>query len=197
MADETYELVFEGELAQGVAPDEVKQKLASIFEADLASVDQAFSGTPLVKMNLPREQAMRSRQILTGAGAMCAVRAQTDAGYGMICPKCGAEQRPAAECARCGVLIAKATSKAQDGSPGGGPPPATESAVEAAVRKASEPSPLAIGCGGVLAAVGVIMVLLGLFGMGRFVDVRLVGVGGLMAGSGLVWVVKEITGRRQ
>ena len=44
MADADYQVVFEGQLAEGADPAQVRQKLAKLFKTDVARVEPLFVG---------------------------------------------------------------------------------------------------------------------------------------------------------
>lgn len=74
MSDNTFEVIFSGELGQGAVPEQVKRNVAALFKVEVARVERLFSGaTVTVKKGLDEATAQRYRQALLQAGAICQV----------------------------------------------------------------------------------------------------------------------------
>ncbi|VAW57929.1 hypothetical protein MNBD_GAMMA11-1420 [hydrothermal vent metagenome] len=75
MSDELYEVAFSGQIAEGADIEQVKTKVAAIFKADAAKLDQLFSGKRVViKKNIDQAMAGKYRAALNNAGAVCEVK---------------------------------------------------------------------------------------------------------------------------
>lgn len=75
MSEECYEVIFRGDVLAGQSVIEVKQRLAQLFNADAARIDQMFSGKPVVvKRNLDMKTAERYQSSLHKAGALVDIR---------------------------------------------------------------------------------------------------------------------------
>lgn len=71
-----HEIVFEGQVLPGHAPETVRQNLARVFQADTARLDKLFSGRRLVlKTGLDAQAAEKYREVLERAGARVQVNA--------------------------------------------------------------------------------------------------------------------------
>lgn len=69
-----YEIVFSGESLPGASPDQVKNNLARLFQADAQRIELLFSGRRLVlKSNLDAAAAEKYRVTLERAGALVTV----------------------------------------------------------------------------------------------------------------------------
>ncbi|MCW8918247.1 MAG: hypothetical protein OQL08_05480 [Gammaproteobacteria bacterium] len=74
MSDNTFEVIFSGELSEGAAPEQVKGNVAALFKVEVARVERLFSGaTVAIKKGLDEATAQRYRQALLQAGAICQV----------------------------------------------------------------------------------------------------------------------------
>ncbi len=70
MADETFDIVFRGELVPGAELAQVKQNLARLFKMDPARIELLFSGKPVVlKRGLDMDAAGKYRVAIKKAGA--------------------------------------------------------------------------------------------------------------------------------
>ncbi len=70
-SDSLYDVVFRGDVVPGQNLVEVKQRLAKLFHADPARIDQLFSGRPVaLKKNVDQQTAERYKQTLHKAGAI-------------------------------------------------------------------------------------------------------------------------------
>lgn len=75
MTERSYDVMFSGELAPGADPALVRQRLAALFRIDAAAVERLFTGAPLVIRKAVEEGvAMRYRQAIRQAGAVCTLR---------------------------------------------------------------------------------------------------------------------------
>lgn len=80
MKQDTFRVVFRGEVIEGNAPDEVKSNMAKLFKLDmdepdqLAKLEKLFSGHKLViKDKISKEKALQYKQAMANAGARCAI----------------------------------------------------------------------------------------------------------------------------
>lgn len=69
-----FEVVFQGGIASGANPDEVKTKIAALFKVNDAQLARLFSGQRIViKSNLDEATAAKYRLVIEKAGALCEV----------------------------------------------------------------------------------------------------------------------------
>lgn len=69
-----FEVVFQGGIASGANPDEVKTKIAALFKVNDAQLARLFSGQRIViKSNLDEATAAKYREVIEKAGALCEV----------------------------------------------------------------------------------------------------------------------------
>ncbi|MEE8239867.1 MAG: hypothetical protein V3R16_01250 [Nitrospirales bacterium] len=117
-----YQVTFSGMTADGHDPESVQKKFRALFKLDAQRVAELFSGNPVViKKGLTREAADQYFARLERIGAISAIEPmeeaqpvsapdaqgeQNDKGE-FACPKCGFQQPPVEECARCGIIIRK------------------------------------------------------------------------------------------
>ncbi len=80
MTDQTYQVVFRGQIAPDASIETVKANLAKLFKTDEAKIDRLFAGREVVlKKGLGQEEGDRYRALLAKAGALCdLVPAPTD-----------------------------------------------------------------------------------------------------------------------
>jgi hypothetical protein len=72
MSEQTFNIVFAGELVGGADPARVRENLARLFKMDAARVEALFSGKPVViKKGADQATAMKFRAALRQAGAQC------------------------------------------------------------------------------------------------------------------------------
>lgn len=72
MSQERYHVVFRGEIQEGKAVDEVKQRLMSMFGLPRERLEQVFAGQPLmVKEQVSYEEALKYKTAFEGAGTVC------------------------------------------------------------------------------------------------------------------------------
>lgn len=75
MSDRRFEVIFRGDVVPGQSLMDVKRRLAELFGAPAAKVEQMFSGRPVViKRDLDEEAAARYRVALNDAGALVELR---------------------------------------------------------------------------------------------------------------------------
>jgi hypothetical protein len=110
--EKTFRLVYTGRLAAGKTKDDVKGALSSKLKINEQAINTILSSNNIVlKKNMDANQAQQYQKAFEGAGLIC--RLDTEAPSAtppglMVCPKCGHQQPKAAECIKCGVMIAKA-----------------------------------------------------------------------------------------
>jgi len=69
-----YSIVFEGRIAPGARPQEVKRKLADLYQVEVAGIERLFSGRAvIVKKNLDPETARRKKATFEQTGALCRI----------------------------------------------------------------------------------------------------------------------------
>jgi len=74
MSDQMFEVAFSGQISEGASLDEVKARVAKMFNADDAKLAQLFSGKRIViKKNIDRATAAKYQTALNRAGAQCEV----------------------------------------------------------------------------------------------------------------------------
>lgn len=73
MAEPKYRIVFQGEIAPGQDPAQVKQRIAALLKMDGTAVQRLFSGQPMIKRGLNQQQAARYRDAFARAGAVLKV----------------------------------------------------------------------------------------------------------------------------
>ena len=74
MSDQLYEVAFSGQISAGADLDEVKAKVAKMFNADDAKLAQLFSGRRVViKKNIDQATAAKYQSALNRAGAQCEI----------------------------------------------------------------------------------------------------------------------------
>jgi len=80
MSDQLFEVAFSGQISEGENLEEVKARVAKIFNADDAKLAQLFSGKRIViKKNIDQATAAKYRTALNRAGAECEVSSAADA----------------------------------------------------------------------------------------------------------------------
>ena len=80
MTDQTYQVVFRGQIAPDASVETVKANLAKLFKTDETKIERLFTGREVVlKKGLGQEEGDRYRALLAKAGALCdLVPAPTD-----------------------------------------------------------------------------------------------------------------------
>lgn len=75
MADELFEVAFNGGIAEGADPAQVRVNIGKMFKADDAKLEQLFSGKRVViKKNIDQQTAMKYQAAMSKAGAVCEVK---------------------------------------------------------------------------------------------------------------------------
>jgi len=75
-----YNLIFQGEIVDGASLEEVKIKVARLFNANEEKTNRLFSGKPIIiKKNLDNESTQKYISVLKKAGAVIHAREQIDA----------------------------------------------------------------------------------------------------------------------
>ena len=74
MSDQLFEVAFSGQISTGADLDEVKARVAKMFNADDAKLAKLFSGKRIViKKNIDQATALKYKTALNQAGAECEV----------------------------------------------------------------------------------------------------------------------------
>ena len=95
MSDQLFEVAFSGQISDGANADEVRVKVAKLFNADEAKLTQLFSGKRIViKKNIDQATANKYRTALARAGAECEIAPV--GGAVEAAPQPAAEPAPAA-----------------------------------------------------------------------------------------------------
>lgn len=130
--DTSYRIVFNGNIADGRDPDNVRRDFIRLFKIDQTRVEDYFSGKPIVlKKGLDHETASRLMKAMEHAGILCILENSTEeplpvtvhapqlsASATMTCPKCGHVQQESEECSQCGLIIKKYNQPGFIGDPG-------------------------------------------------------------------------------
>lgn len=132
MTEKRYNLVFEGKIAQGQTPAEVKKKLGAMLKLDAKGVGQIFSGRPvIIKKEMDSQTAAKYKQAFESAGAVARVEEASGAKAAepqtpdlkqkagaepelAACPQCGYKQRPAVHCIKCGAVMDPQAKQAKE-----------------------------------------------------------------------------------
>lgn len=76
MENQSYRLVFTGEVQAGVSVEEVKKRLAEIYKLPQEKLTRVFRGGPVViRSNLDEARAEKMSKVFTGAGAVMRIEA--------------------------------------------------------------------------------------------------------------------------
>ncbi len=95
MSDQLFEVAFSGQISDGANADEVRVRVAKLFNADEAKLAQLFSGKRIViKKNIDQATANKYRTALARAGAECEIAPV--GGAAEAAPQPAAEPAPAA-----------------------------------------------------------------------------------------------------
>jgi len=111
-------LVFRGDIVPGAEVGDVKNKLCSLFNADISKIEMLFTGKDTtLKKDIPEHEALRLKDVFDKTGAIAIVEpavAETPAlmtdnkDHNLItCPKCDTQQKGSDTCISCGVVFAK------------------------------------------------------------------------------------------
>ena len=101
MSDQLFEVAFAGKISDGANLEEVKARVAKMFNADDAKLEQLFSGKRIViKKNIDQATAAKYKTALNRAGARCVV--SVISGDPVAAPAAG---KPAASSAAAAVQI--------------------------------------------------------------------------------------------
>ena len=74
MSDQLFEVAFSGQVSESASLDDVKARVAKMFNADDAKLAQLFSGKRIViKKNIDRATAAKYQAALNSAGAQCEI----------------------------------------------------------------------------------------------------------------------------
>lgn len=122
MSDDSYKVVFVGEVIDNRNQDTVKTNLATMFGTGMERIERLFANSPVtIKKNLTRDEALRFRDGIIRAGALCRIEnmdgnSEVLVGLSaeltgeqkaiMVCPRCNNTQQKAAICRHCGVIVA-------------------------------------------------------------------------------------------
>jgi hypothetical protein len=94
MSDQLFEVAFSGQISPDAKADEVRARLAKMFNADEAKLAQLFSGKRvIIKKNIDQATAEKYRTALNRAGAECEIGVM---GGGAVAAQ-PASEKPAAE----------------------------------------------------------------------------------------------------
>ena len=99
MSDQTYKIVFEGQLREGFSVEDVKAGMARLFNLGPENLERLFSGNRVViRSGLGREEALKYRKAILKTGAECKVLLEKPA-LGMEVPdsaasSAGATRKP-------------------------------------------------------------------------------------------------------
>ncbi len=87
MTEPLYRIVFRGEIAPGVAPEQVRENLRQDFRLRPESVERLFAGRAVVlKANLDRDTAERYRAAFERTGARCRLEPMVPAAAAAVAP---------------------------------------------------------------------------------------------------------------
>lgn len=79
MKDDTYSVIFRGDIVIGKNLPEVKQKLKKIFKVDDARIDKLFTGKPVsLKTNLSVSEAEKYQAVLQQAGIVVSIESAAE-----------------------------------------------------------------------------------------------------------------------
>ena len=79
MSDELFEVAFSGQINDAADLNDVKAKVAKMFNADEAKLAQLFTGKRIIiKKNIDQQTAAKYRTALQRAGAICEVKSLSE-----------------------------------------------------------------------------------------------------------------------
>jgi hypothetical protein len=122
---------FWGEIIIGQNIEDVKKKLSVLFKADRQTINQLFTGKPvIIKNNVDYQTSLDIQAAFAQTGAICRIRASNkrlseEQAFKeniflptnlekMICPQCGFKQKISSSCAKCGIIVQKFAKKKQE-----------------------------------------------------------------------------------
>jgi len=122
MAEQRFNIVFQGKIAVGYDVNTVKRNLQKLTKLDAGHIERLFA-TPetIIKSNIDGVTAERYMTALKHTGAICQLvpldklnaevqEAPKDTDHGLqqiTCPKCGTRQQVGISCATCGIVFRK------------------------------------------------------------------------------------------
>ncbi len=78
MAEQTYQIMFRGQIAPDTRMEDVKIKLAKLFKTDPAKIERMFSGGAIIlKKGLGQQESARYKDLIEKTGALCEVHPET------------------------------------------------------------------------------------------------------------------------
>lgn len=128
MIKERYNVVFDGQIAEGISEETVRRELAISLQLNAQTIDRLFSNaSSVLKKNIDLKTAKKYRDVLKKAGLLCKIFSTTghpinDPDHDLaqltletpsfsndtfICPSCGFEQTKHTECQQCGIIFSK------------------------------------------------------------------------------------------
>jgi len=91
---ETYNIYFAGDIAEGEAIREVRRRVGALFNAREATLDKLFSGKKqLIKRNCSRDEALKYQSAMRRAGALATITVTPDSAA-VVPPGHTAQQAP-------------------------------------------------------------------------------------------------------
>lgn len=74
-----YKIVFEGKIAQGHSIEDVKKRLALLYNVDLGEIQRLFTGSPInIKKDLDYQAAIKDKETFEKTGAVCKIEAMDE-----------------------------------------------------------------------------------------------------------------------
>lgn len=72
--NDSYNVIFEGNIKQGENPLEVKRNLAALFKVDIMRIEKIFLKSPaVIKRDISREKALKYKRAIEQTGALCQI----------------------------------------------------------------------------------------------------------------------------